>query len=93
MDIPILDHVKAVVTVGNIVKSQNLFVVKDLITPVILGTDFLQEHRILLDFTMTPFTVAQSETRSQHSSAASGSATSTGGYIKTKHFVEAEQVF
>ena len=66
MDIPILDHVKAVVTVGNIVKSQNFFVVKDLITPVILGTDFLQEHRLLLDFSTTPVTVAQSETRSEH---------------------------
>ena len=49
VDIPILDHVKAVVTVGNLVKSHSFFVVKDLITPVILGADFLQEHRLLLD--------------------------------------------
>ena len=35
MDIPILDHVKAVVTVGNLVKSHKFFIVKDLITPVI----------------------------------------------------------
>ena len=54
---------KAVARVGNLVKSHNFFVVKDLITPVILGTDFLQEHRLLLDFT-TPVTVVQ-EARSR----------------------------
>ena len=36
--------VKAVVTVGNLVKSNNFFVFKDLITQAVLGTDFLQEH-------------------------------------------------
>ena len=31
--------------------------VKSLITPAILGTDFLQKHKIVLDFSTMPVTV------------------------------------
>ena len=38
----------------------NFIVVNSLVTPVILGTDFLQKHGLTLDFTADPVTVYQS---------------------------------
>ena len=93
VDIPILDHVKAEVTVGNLVKSHNFFVVKDLITPVILGTDFLQEHRLLLDFTTTPVTVVQSETQSQHIQQQADQPQAQEARSRLSTLWKAEQVF
>ena len=93
VDIPILDHVKAEVTVGNLVKSHNFFVVKDLITSVILGTDFLQEHRLLLDFTTTPVTVVQSETQSQHIQQQADQPQAQEARSRLNTLWKAEQVF
>ena len=83
---------KAVARVGNLVKSHNFFVVKDLITPVILGTDFLQEHRLLLDFT-TPVTVVQSETQSQHIQQQADQPQAQEARSRLNNLWKAEQVF
>jgi len=41
------------------VRADHLFiVVQSLITPVILGIDFMQKHRLVLEFTTTPVTVS-----------------------------------
>ncbi|KAL5516749.1 hypothetical protein EMCRGX_G002156 [Ephydatia muelleri] len=55
--LPIVDYVEATVVLGNTEMKHYFFVVKDLITPVILGVDFLQDKGLVLDFTTTPVTV------------------------------------
>ncbi|KAL5494155.1 hypothetical protein EMCRGX_G015433 [Ephydatia muelleri] len=51
--LPILGYVKATMRLGTPEKLHDFVVVKDLITAVILGTDFLQLHGLVLDFTTT----------------------------------------
>ena len=46
-----------VIGVGTLHVDHNFVVVHSLITPVILGIDFLQKHGIVLDFTTTPVTI------------------------------------
>ena len=48
---------------------EKLHVVKDLITAVILYTDFLQLHGLVLDFTTTPVTAAPSKLSANQESA------------------------
>ena len=52
--IPVLGRVTLPVQVGPIEVEHSLVVVQSLITPVILGIDFLQAHGLILDFTTTP---------------------------------------
>ena len=47
------------VQVGSINVDHSLVVVQFLITPVILGIDFMQEHGLILDFTSSPVCVTQ----------------------------------
>ena len=54
---------------GTLEKLHDFVVVKDLITAVILGTDFLQLHGLVLDFTTTPVTVAPSKLSANQESA------------------------
>ena len=55
--IPVIGKVIAPITVGALCVDPNFVVVHSLITPVILGIDFLQKHGIVLDFTMMPVTI------------------------------------
>ena len=55
----VVDHIAATVQIGQLKVRYN-FIVNSLVTPVILGTDFLQKHRLTLDFTADPVTVYQS---------------------------------
>ena len=55
--LPIVDYVEATVVLGNAEMKHHFVVVKDLITPVIVGVDFLQDKGLILDFTTTPVTV------------------------------------
>ena len=50
----ITDYVQAPVKVGNTQVTQQFLVVDTLITPVILGFDFMKKHKVSLDFTTTP---------------------------------------
>ena len=52
--ITVLGCVTFPVQVGKVSVDHPLVVVKSLITPVILGIDFLQAHGLILDFTTTP---------------------------------------
>eukprot|EP00731_Ephydatia_muelleri_P003473 Em0001g3473a len=67
--LPILGYVKATVRLGTLEKLHDFVVMKDLITAVILGTDFLQLHGLVLDFTTTPVTVAPSKISANQESA------------------------
>ena len=49
--LPILRHVKALVQLGELHAFHEFVVVKSLVSPVILGIDFLQRNRLTLDFT------------------------------------------
>jgi len=49
--LPIIQHVKALVQLGELRVLHELFVVKSLVSPVILGIDFLQINGLTLDFT------------------------------------------
>ena len=49
--LPILDHVSALVQVGELHVRHEFVVTESLVAPVILGVDFLHEHALLLDFT------------------------------------------
>ena len=55
--ITVLGCVTFPVQVGKVSVDHPLVVVKSLITPVILGIDFLQAHGLILDFTTTPVRV------------------------------------
>ena len=55
--IPVIGEVVVPVSVGTLHVDHNFVVVYSLIIPVILGTDFLHKHRIVLDFTTTPVTI------------------------------------
>ena len=50
-NIPILGCITLPVCIGELQTAHPLVVVKSLITPVILGLDFLQKYRMILDFT------------------------------------------
>ncbi len=43
----------------------NFVVVQDLVTPAILGIDFLQRHGLVLDFACTPISIRPSETQAE----------------------------
>ena len=49
--LPIIQHVKATVQLGELIASHEFVVVKTLVAPVILGIDFLHKHGLILDFT------------------------------------------
>ena len=55
--IPVIGEVVAPVRVGTLHVDIIFVVLHSLITPVILGIDFLQKHGIVLDFTTTPVTI------------------------------------
>ena len=51
-------YVQAPITVG---KHHHFIVVNDLVAPVILGTDFLRQNALVLDFTSQPLTVCHNK--------------------------------
>ena len=57
--LPMVDHIEATVQIGQLRVRHNFLVVESLVTPAILGTDFLQKHGLTLDFTATPVAVYQ----------------------------------
>jgi len=58
--IPVIGQVVVPISVGNLLVDHKFIVVHYLITPVILGLDFLHTHQIVLDFTTTPVTIHNS---------------------------------
>ena len=57
--LPIVDHIKAMVQIGQLRVRHNFLVVECLVTPAVLGTDSLQKYGLTLDFTATPVAVYQ----------------------------------
>ena len=55
--LPIIDHITASVQIGQLKVTHNFAVVHKLVTPAILGIDFLCLHGLILDFTSVPVTV------------------------------------
>ena len=55
--LPILQHVKASIQLGELNVLHEFVVVKTLVAPVILGIDFLQGNGLMLDFTHNPVAV------------------------------------
>lgn len=53
----ILKYVKALVQLGELKICHEFVVVNSLVTPAILGVDFLQGNCLSLDFSQTPITV------------------------------------
>ena len=53
-DLLIVDHIQAAVQIQNYTVTHSFIVVNTLITPAILGIDFLQQHGIKIDFASTP---------------------------------------
>ena len=68
--LPILDHVRVAVKLGELEIMHNFVLVENLVSPVILGVDFLHENRLVLDFTTTPVCVHHSNTSSTQENAA-----------------------
>jgi len=58
------------VKLGELEMMHNFVVVENLVSPVILGVDFLHENRLVLDFTTTPVCVHHSNTSSTQENAA-----------------------
>ena len=52
--LPILRHIRAYVKLGEFNVMHDFVVLDSLVTPVILGIDFLQQNGLVLDFTCTP---------------------------------------
>ena len=55
--IPVVGHDLLPVNIDQLHVDHPFVVVRSLITPVILGIDFLRKHRLVLDFTSTPIGV------------------------------------
>ena len=55
--LPIIDHITASVQIEQLEVTHNFAVVQKLVTPVILGIDFLHLHGLILDFQSVPITV------------------------------------
>ena len=54
----IVDCVKLTVCLNHLQVSHRFVVVQELVTPAILGVDFLQQHKLSLDFSTSPVTVS-----------------------------------
>ena len=54
--LPILRHIRTHVKLGEYNVMHDFVVVDSLVTPVILGIDFLQQNGLVLDFTCIDFT-------------------------------------
>ena len=63
--LPIIQHVKATVQLGELIVSHEFVVVKTLVAPVILGVDFLHKHGFMLDFTHNPVMVSSSSQKAE----------------------------
>ena len=61
-DLPIMDHIRAPVKLGELELVQEFVVVESLVAPVILGIDFLHDNALVLDFTATPVRVCNYQT-------------------------------
>ena len=57
----ILDHVQAPVKIGDLELVHDFVVVENLVSPVILGVDFLHKNGLVLDFSSLPVTVHTSD--------------------------------
>ena len=55
--IPVMGHIHLPVKIGQLYVDHSFVVVHSLITPVILGIDFLRKHHLVLDFTSIPIGV------------------------------------
>ena len=53
-EIPVLGCITIPLCLGNLQVNHNFVVIPSLISPVILGIDFLQKYNLVLDFTSTP---------------------------------------
>ena len=53
----VLDHIMAPVRIGQQSVSHEFVVVNNLVTPAILGVDFLQRHKLVLDFATSPVSI------------------------------------
>ena len=54
-----LDHVRMPIHLGELKLMHTFVVVNNLVSPVVLGVDFLQANALVLDFTKTPVEVTQ----------------------------------
>ena len=54
VDLLMIDHIQTAVEIQNCTVTHMFVVVNELITPDILGMDFLQQHGIVIDFARTP---------------------------------------
>ena len=52
--LPIVNHIRAPIRIGELKFMHEFVDVQSLVAPVILGTDFLHDNALLLDFTKTP---------------------------------------
>ena len=52
-----VDHIQVPVQLGEFEVLHNFVVVESLVTPIILGVDFLHDNGLVLDFTRTPVAV------------------------------------
>ena len=59
--LPIRGYIRAQVRIGQLRVMHEFIVVDSLVTPVILGADFLQENNVALDFSSSPVTVFSSK--------------------------------
>ena len=63
--IPFMGHILLPVKIGQLYVDHSFVVVHSLITPVILGIDFLRKHRLVLDFASIPIGVKSRSTQEE----------------------------
>ena len=66
--LPITDYLKTSIEVEGQKFTHNFLVVDKLITPVILGIDFLQQHGLTINFSHTSVSIARATTNEEESS-------------------------
>ena len=57
-DFLIVDHIQTTVRIQHHTVTHSFIVVNTLVTPAILGIDFLQQHGIIIDFASSPINIS-----------------------------------
>ena len=68
--LPIIGNIHAPLQVGELQVTHEFVVVDKLVTPVILGVDFLHEHSLVLDFTEASVKIRDAKSESNPARAA-----------------------
>ena len=69
--LPVMEHIRALIKLGELKLLHEFVVVESLVAPIILGVDFLHDNSFVLDFTQSPVVVRHAKPGPQPQPSAS----------------------